>query len=204
MKNTARAADPGGPDAERREHEEDERKRQAHEADADEGGKREERGRGVAPDMHRHLEPHAEEQSRRCRRDAGEGAAHRGKIAELRIERRRHEDETEGHQHEAAEGGNGAAPAMKPCPDIDREIADIGPRQDLAEAERLHEFLLGHPAPLVDDHAMRQGDDAAEARQTDLHEAQEQLADARRPGRRWPHLHRPIQLNSRRLRRLAP
>ena len=118
---------------------------------------------------HRRL--HADEQ-RRDRRRLPVGA----------VEHRQRQHEQRARQHEQQPGGEPALDAVQPPAGIGRELHRLGSRQQHAEAERGEKAALVEPAPLIDQHAVHQGDlrgRTAERQQADLAE------DARRSdGRR--------------------
>jgi hypothetical protein len=86
-----------------------------------------------------------------------------------------HPDE---RQREQAEERHQRAAHPEPAlADHDGRIADVRPRQELAQADRFGEIRLGHPAPLLDHDAVRPRHHAAEGARADREEAEEKLAE---------------------------
>src|SRR3546814_20151056 len=69
-----------------------------------------------------------------------------------------------------------AGEAGKAGADADGEVDDVGARQKLRDAQQLGELERREPALLLDQHAPGEWQDAAEARQADPQEGEEQLA----------------------------
>jgi hypothetical protein len=53
-------------------------------------------------------------------------------------------------------------------------LAFSGPGNELAKAQRLRELRFTHPMPLIDDHAVRPREQAADAAEPDLGEFKKQ------------------------------
>src|SRR5207244_4210987 len=73
-----------------------------------------------------------------------------------------------------------AGDALEAPADDDRHVDDVRPRQELRQRQHVEELELGEPAPLLHDHAPREGHYAAESGQADLEEPDEKLRRADR------------------------
>src|SRR6185436_16846123 len=90
------------------------------------------------------------------------------------------------HGEQPAERGRRAERPVEARADDDRHAGDVGARQEVTEAEEIDELALGQPAALLDDHAARPRQRAAEASRAGAEESAIELAErrtVRRPGR---------------------
>jgi len=93
-----------------------------------------------------------------------------GDLAEFGIEEAKQDEDEERHRENAGESGEGARKTMLALAEAHREVDDVRTGQELAEAQRLGEILVIHPAALLHQRVMRPIDRTAEAGEAEAEE----------------------------------
>ncbi len=128
-----------------------------------------------------HLHGRREDQPDRDRRHAGERVLDRDEAAVVLPSDAERDHDAGRPEHHAGERRARAGEAGEALADHHRQVADRRPRHDLRDREQARELLRVDPATPLDERAIRERQDAAEARQRELRERDEQLG---RPDRR--------------------
>jgi hypothetical protein len=116
------------------------------------------------------------------RHDAQRKRYHRLAVKNVSAER---QHDRHRRRHHPEESSGRAGHAVEPRAERDREVKDVAARQELAQAHHVGELGWRQPSPLLDHHAARPGQRAAEAAHADRQEAEEQTGDARWDWRVW-------------------
>ena len=114
------------------------------------------------------------------RRHAGEHALQGVDGAEDRIEERKEDHDHEARPDQADQRHRRAGQAADAAAEHHREIDDRRPRQDLAQRIGVVELRRRHPFALLDQHAPRPVQHAAEAGERDDREGDEEFEDGGR------------------------
>jgi len=127
------------------------------------------------PRQHRgHLDDAGEQQPRGHGGHPGERRLHQWEGAVALVQHAQRDHQEARPAQEPSHGGGSARPAGAAIPHHHGHIEDVGPGQELPECQEVHKLLLGEPVPAFDQHAARPEHHAAEARQGNLGEGEEQ------------------------------
>src|SRR5579875_148493 len=168
-------APPGNGDAERRQGDHHLDQRKAEQAHAEKGGKAEQRGERLVAMRSRQADADGDDEAGCGGGNAAQDAVDDSDLAELGVEHAERDEDHERYGNHARDGGGGAGGTVLALTEAHRKIDDVRAGQELAEAERLGEVLVAHPVASLNERAVRPVDRAAEARQADLHEGDEQI-----------------------------
>ena len=98
---------------------------------------------------------------------ATQRAAQRQHVSMLGDERGREQDQCQREHEHARHCRAGAAPAIGPVTDDERQVDDVGPRQRLRQRQQVDELGRREPARALDQFDLRHGDGAAKGLQRD-------------------------------------
>ena len=177
----ARQADQAGP-------QDDDRKRNVEEEDADERGRRQRAQNIVLERPPADAEHGLQHDGEHRRLEAEERRGHQRDIAERRIDVAQPHDGHDAGHHEQPARHQAAERAMHQPADIGRELLRLRAGQQHAIVERMQEAPLGDPALLLDHDAMHHRDlagRAAEAQERDPQPDPQRRAQRDRTRRRW-------------------
>jgi hypothetical protein len=135
--------------AEGRQADEDDKKRQFAKGHESEGERGEEHRRRAVSMRQKHPDSGRNQQPRCCRGNPAKNVLKDRMIGVLEIQHTGRKTDYPGYQKEAGDGGGCPGSASQSCPDANRDADDVRAGHELAQAHDVGKFLLGNPPALI-------------------------------------------------------